>query len=90
MAKQKQQDLDGKQLVCLGKERDRPDNSVLLMTHSDPSRRSVASIEISRDMVFRVPQDISEVNARELLENDQWHFRVEDQPQQSAKAKGDK
>ncbi len=89
MAKKKQ-DLDGKQLVCQGKENDRSNGVVLLLEHSDPSRRNVSHIEIAKDMILRVPQDISEPDARHLLEVDDWKFRVEDQPQASDESKGDK
>lgn len=92
MAKQKEKDLDGKQLRCLGRDLDRPENVSLRLHHSDPSRRSVDYIDIARDMILRVPQDISEPDARRLLEDDIWHFRLEDQPEQEkAEApKGDK
>lgn len=89
MAK-KVESLDGKQLVCKGKEDDRSNGVVLRLNHSDPSRRKVDHIEIAKDMILRVPQDISEVDARHLLEVDDWKFKVEDQPQASDESKGDK
>lgn len=91
MAKAKLKDLDGKQIVCLGRNPGQPENVALHLEHSDPSRRSVESIDISRGMVFRIPQDMSEVDARFLLEVEGWHFKIEDQPQeQSEQPKGDK
>lgn len=87
----KVQDVDGKQLLCLGKKPKEPENVSLRFKHSDPSRRSSEHIDIARGMVLRVPQDISVTDARDLLTIDEWHFKVQDQPQEAQQeSKGDK
>ncbi len=93
MAKEVKQDLDGKQLVAIGRKPDEPEISVLRLTHSDPSRRASDHIDIHRGAVLRVPQDISEVDGRFLLDGQsEYQFRIEDQPseKQSEAPKGDK
>lgn len=86
----KPQDVDGKQLLCLGKKPKEPENVSLRWKHTDPSRRHSEHIDISRGMVLRVPQDISVTDARDLLMIEEWHFKIQDQADNQQESKGDK
>lgn len=87
----KVQDVDGKQLLCLGKSPKEADNVALEVKHSDPSRRDNPVMYVTRGMVLRVPQDISVTDARTLLTIEEWNFKVQEQPQDAQQeSKGDK
>lgn len=86
----KPQDVNGKQLLCLGKKPKEPENVAFNLEHTDAKSRGKEFTYVTRGMTLRVPQDVSVTDARTLLTIDEWHFKVQDQPKAQQESKGDK